>query len=287
MTKTVHILVCLSLVVILSKAARILTVVPTPSISHQVVFRPLTQELVKRGHDVTVITTDPVYPKGQTPENLTEIDVHDMSYKAWRDTILSNEFTSENNNMFQQVKTFFVLTSKIFEMQLEHPEVKKVISNETQYDLLILELWVRPAIMLSHVFKNVPVILVSSFGCSGGTYDVVGAPSRPALLYPTPVRSRIVNVTLWEKVIELYNHYVFESIFTRQELSDDILLKKILGPDTPTTKELLKNIDMLFLNVHPIWEINRPVPPNVVYISGIHQNPAKELPEVIIRLRPN
>ncbi|KAI5633114.1 UDP-glucoronosyl and UDP-glucosyl transferase domain-containing protein [Phthorimaea operculella] len=46
-----------------SNGARILVYIPTPSISHQEPFRPLTQELAKRGHEVTVITTDPAFPK--------------------------------------------------------------------------------------------------------------------------------------------------------------------------------------------------------------------------------
>ncbi|KOB74102.1 UDP-glycosyltransferase UGT33D8 [Operophtera brumata] len=268
---------CLSVV---SEAARILTVVPTPSISHQVVFRPLTQELAKRGHDVTIITTDPVFPKGQTPENLTEIDLHDMSYKVWRDTIFSSEITSgKSDDMFQQMRTFFPLMSKIFEKQMEHPDVKKIISNETQYDLLIIEAWVRPAMLFTHVFKNVPVILVSSLGGLGSIYDVIGAPSRPPLLYSTPLRQRIANLTLWDKVVELYNHYVFESIISNHDVADDKLIKRILGPDTPTIRELDENVHMLFLNVHPMWEMNRPVPPGVVYMGGIHQKPSKELPK--------
>lgn len=46
-----------------NESARILAVYPTPSISHQVVFRPLMQELAKRGHDVVVITADPAFQK--------------------------------------------------------------------------------------------------------------------------------------------------------------------------------------------------------------------------------
>ncbi|KAJ8727685.1 hypothetical protein PYW07_001804 [Mythimna separata] len=60
-------------------AERILAYFPTPSISHQVVFRPLTEALARRGHEVTVVTTDPAFPKGGTPPNLTEIDVHNLS----------------------------------------------------------------------------------------------------------------------------------------------------------------------------------------------------------------
>lgn len=53
---------------------------PTPSISHQVVSRPVTQELAMRGHDVTIITADPAFLKDDAPANLTEIDVHNISY---------------------------------------------------------------------------------------------------------------------------------------------------------------------------------------------------------------
>ncbi|KAJ8708784.1 hypothetical protein PYW08_010166 [Mythimna loreyi] len=51
-----------------SDAARILAVYPVPSISHQVTFRPITMELVKRGHEVVVITADPMFKKGEAPK---------------------------------------------------------------------------------------------------------------------------------------------------------------------------------------------------------------------------
>lgn len=47
------------LVLIRIEAARTLAYFATPSISLQVVFRPLTEALAKRGHEDTVVTTDP------------------------------------------------------------------------------------------------------------------------------------------------------------------------------------------------------------------------------------
>ncbi|CAH2058052.1 unnamed protein product, partial [Iphiclides podalirius] len=35
---------------------------------------------------------------------------------------------------------------------------------------------------------------------------------------------------------------------------------------------------MLFLNIHPIWDNNRPVPPSIIYTGGLHQEPQKKLP---------
>lgn len=262
------------------EAARILTVVPTPSISHQVVFRPLTQELAKRGHEVVIITADPAFPKGQAPENLTEVDIHDISYDAWRKAIFSSLTTGKSEDSFDQFATILTVTLKIFESQFTTAEVQSVINNSSNhFDLLIIEAVSMPALVLSDIFK-VPVIAMSTFGGFLNYYDVVGAPSRPPLIYPNVLRQRLFNLSLQEKISELYNHFRIENLFNTQIAEYDKVLKKMFGANTPSVDELSKNIDMLFLNVHPIWELNRPMPPNVVYMGGVHQNPTKEIPKV-------
>ncbi|KAJ8959692.1 hypothetical protein NQ318_021883 [Aromia moschata] len=58
----------------ISYCANILGIMPTPSYSHQIVYTPLWKELSLRGHNVTVITTNPV--RDPKLVNLTEIDIH-------------------------------------------------------------------------------------------------------------------------------------------------------------------------------------------------------------------
>lgn len=99
------------------EAARILAVFPTPSISHQVVFRPLTQELARRGHEVVVVTTDPAFPKGQAPLNLTEIDVHDLSYSAWKRFVETSDGT--HDDWLSKVEIALNLLLHIFEQQMK------------------------------------------------------------------------------------------------------------------------------------------------------------------------
>ncbi|KAI5633118.1 UDP-glucoronosyl and UDP-glucosyl transferase domain-containing protein [Phthorimaea operculella] len=60
-----------------------------------------------------------------------------------------------------------------------------------------------------------------------------------------------------------------------QEL--DIRMKERFGRDTPSVKELSNNIDMLFLNMHPIWEGNAPWPPSIIHTWGIHHKSEKPL----------
>lgn len=91
---------------------------------------------------------------------------------------------------------------------------------------------------------------------------------------------------MWEKITELYYHYQVEKIFwyAPQNLGNS-MLRENFGPDIPPISELINNVDLLFLNIHPMFEGIRPVPPSVVYISGIHQRPTQELPKVRIRNR--
>lgn len=277
-------ILCIVCVVISANdAARILAVFPTPSISHQVVFRPLTQELAKRGHEVTIITTDPAFANGQTPPNITEIDVHDLSYNIWSEKLLKTMAKRNTKNLKEQIKTYFPTILDIVLQQLQTDKVQLLINDKTKkFDLLIVEACVRPALLYSHIYK-VPVIQMSSFGAMPGNLEAVGAPDHP-LLHPNVFRQRSNNLTAWEKIVETLKFYIFHRISEKYEIVETEVIRKQLGPETPSVSELYKNVHMLFLNVHPVFEGIRPVPPGVVYTGGLHQKPVKELPTVNMRI---
>lgn len=268
----------LALVLSLSSVncARILAVFPTPSISHQLPFRHITQELVGRGHEVVVITTDPAFKNGTAPANLTEIDVHDISYGIWRDIFVAASTGREADLPFQLDGAFKAML-EIFVKQLQVPEVQKTLYNDT-FDLIFMETWFRTPLIFTH-FHKVPVIQISSFHGFLFNHEVLGSAIHP-ILYPLPLRQKHNNLTLWEKMTQLYRfYYIYYQTKKFEEIENEVL-RKNFAPDMPTLSELNNNVDMLFMNVYPIWDTNRPVPPNVLYIGGIHQSKPKELPTV-------
>ncbi|CAG4992151.1 unnamed protein product [Colias eurytheme] len=270
--------VALFILVAQAYAARILVVVPTPSLSHQVVFRPLTQELAKRGHEVVIITPDPVFTNNNAPANLTEIDVREVSYEAWKKHFLTNTAIGKKNDLIHTVELFIQQFAKILETQLQTEDVKRIIRGERgNFDLLILEAAVRPALVFSHIFK-VPVIQMSSFGAMLNSNSIVGAPSHP-FLYPWILNQRLYNLTLWDKVQELTNRLTIEHIYASYEPLEEEMLRRVVDPNVPSLHELSNNVHLMFYNSHPIWSDQQPVPPNVVYVGGIHKNPRKELPQ--------
>nr|AEW43117.1 UDP-glycosyltransferase UGT33F3 [Helicoverpa armigera] len=260
-----------------NEAARILAVFPTPSISHQVVFRPLTQELAKRGHEVTVITTDPAFPKGETPANLTEIDVHDISYDIWIKTFMESTKGNKNDVMNVMVSILKGLIA-VIDAQLKDDKVKSLIEDKSKkFDLIFIEACARPALAYSYIYKA-PVILISSLGGVLDNYATLGASVHPSL-YPAITRQRLNNLTLWERVSELYYDYVTIKGSESMEKEEDAMLRKHFGNGIPSLAELKDKVDMLFLNAHPVFEGIRPVPPSVVYLGGLHQKQGKELPK--------
>ncbi|CAH4032317.1 unnamed protein product [Pieris brassicae] len=251
-------------------AARILGIFPTPAISHQGAFRPIIHELARRGHQVTVLTTDPAFPKDKPLPNLTEIDVHELSYADKDEWLEKSENSKEG--FFKELKNIFQRITVLVEMQIQVPEFKELYKQK--FDLLLVEFYVRPLLGLSHVFK-VPVIQISSFGGGPSAFSSFGAPSHP-LLYHSMVSQKLYNLTLFEKAQELFKNYFVEYIVSQTEDFDYEMMRRNFGDDVPHFEELQKNVQLLLLNEHPIWANNRPVPPNIIFVGGIHQPKEEE-----------
>ncbi|CAF4941975.1 unnamed protein product [Pieris macdunnoughi] len=254
-----------------TKAARILAFFPFPSISHQYVFRPLTLELSRRGHDVTVVTTDPRFAPGTSPENFTEIDVHEISYNIFQKII--NSHTGEENKSLFYIKLMMELLTDVLKAQLQVPEVKRLLKEK--FDLLIVEAVVTQALALGHIL-NVPIIQISSLGSVPYQFRDMSGPVHP-LLYPSCLSFKIHNTSIYDQLMEYDRYIKLYDIFITSQYNEIHALRRYFGNDLPPYEELVKRVQLLFLNEHPIWGHNRPIPRNLVYIGGIHQRPEKEI----------
>lgn len=271
---TITVLVLVSFLNVVN-SARILAVYPTPSISHQVPFRRITNDLLRRGHEVVVITTDPEFKNRTPPANLTEIDVHDRSYEIWRNSFLETA-TGKMDDLKRQVEVVFQAMLDIVVEQVKMPEIQQILYNET-FDLLLVEAWIRPPLIFSH-FHKVPMIMISSFTGHLFNHESMGSASHP-LLYPYCIRQKLYNLSMWDKAKHLYNFYsIYNHLWNFEKVENEALRE--IAPDMPDLRELYNNIDMMMFNTYPVWDSNRPVPPNVIYIGGIHQVEHKQLPVV-------
>ncbi|KAL6257119.1 hypothetical protein P5V15_012051 [Pogonomyrmex californicus] len=146
---------CLLYIVSPIETAKILAIVPIPSYSHQVAYRALWTSLSRRGHEVVLITTDPINDPSLT--NLTEIDVH-FTYKVLRkmDFVKTMDL-SYMNVLYTQA---WPACLEISEMVYKHPEVRKmyISGSNREFDVVIAETIKTPSFYaLAHRF-NAPLI---------------------------------------------------------------------------------------------------------------------------------
>ncbi|KAK5640108.1 hypothetical protein RI129_010919 [Pyrocoelia pectoralis] len=254
--------------------AKILGIVPTPSYSHQVVFLSLFKELSLRGHQLTVLTTDPMNDPKLT--NLTEIDLR-FSYKIWNENIMKNALNF-NDNPIGTIIDFYKSTIEIQDEQLSHPSVRALIEGDEKFDLIIIEA-IMPA-MFGFVAKfKCPYIAMFSLEATVDWYTAMGSPTHP-VLYPDSIYPFDDRLTFGQRLLVTLGMPLFQ-IFANYICSlQEHLIRNHFGTDSPPAKHLIRNADMLFVNTDPIFHRVRPLVPTVLQIGGgSHMNPQKPLPQ--------
>ncbi|KAF9416405.1 hypothetical protein HW555_006252, partial [Spodoptera exigua] len=242
------------------ECSRILAVFPTPLISHQSVHRLIVHELLQRGHDVVLITPLPEYSKGDSTQNLTEIDISNVTNQVWNKQY-------EESYINKDFKSILQIATKVVEKQFECDEIKSFINNNETFDLLLLETWIRPTLFWTYVY-DVPVISVSSFRSLFNNYVNMGGAIHP-LLHPTSLQRNVWNKNFWQKILALKEYWKLDSVLNELEIEEDALAKRLFG-EVPPLKEQMKKVELLVLNVHPAWQGARPVPQNVVHLGATH-----------------
>lgn len=134
------------------ETAKILAIIPIPSYSHQIPYRLLWTTLSRKGHEVVVLTTDPINDPNLT--NLTEIDFQ-SHYKLIKN--LNFVRNMKSHTWLSTVRTqFWRLVREFLENIYEHPEVRKmyVPDSDKKFDVVIVETVKTPGLYaLAHRFK--------------------------------------------------------------------------------------------------------------------------------------
>lgn len=115
--------------------ANILGVFPMPSISHQKSFLNIGKELSLRGHQVTLIVTNPMFNKSLT--NLTEIDISHV-YNILKEKNFAEALASDHSAM-DSVFHFRVMGKKMAKIVFSTPAVQDLIRSDKHFDLVIVE----------------------------------------------------------------------------------------------------------------------------------------------------
>lgn len=167
-----------------TETAKILAIFPIPLQEHQIVYRPLIENLLRNGHDVTLLTTNPYFTtlesSSEEYENITEID---LSFVYNLD--LLNELNAGDLEGSEMLKTVFNVMRKISEAELQHSKVKELLLNVNDnhhFDTVLVE-WSGSA-SLMNIFAHqyqVPLIAITNGDAFPNVHEAFGNPNHPVI----------------------------------------------------------------------------------------------------------
>lgn len=262
-------------------SARILGIIPSPFYSHQIVFRPLWKELSLRGHQVTVLTTDPMRNSSLT--NLTEIDLH-FTYAMFESRMNLNELSKLSAGEF--INHYFKLSYDLVEQQLLYPAVQVLLQNKSQgFDVVLIES-IYPAMVAFAEKYNCPSIQILSLEIGGCHYHSIGNPSHP-ILNPEFLATYTENPGFLKRLTYVFYYFFLNFLFPPYFYeSQQPLVKKYFGENYPPLDDMLSRTSMMFINTDVIFHPIRSLLPNVIQIGGgMHFTPPKPLPKVPLSIK--
>ncbi|KAL3271591.1 hypothetical protein HHI36_022066 [Cryptolaemus montrouzieri] len=259
--------ILLTLVAVPTESANILFATSFASISHQSVFQPIWKELSLRGHNVTVIGSNPLHDKTLT--NLTEVD---MSYMYNQKKETSKKWLVGQKPGFLQVFMKDVFLTYFFSIMhdnyFQQPGVQNIINGDNEFDVVIAE-WLFPTLGAFAARFKCPLIGITSLGAPIPSLDTVGNPSHPIYSpdHNLPIgrelsyRDRVLS-TLYAIYVRVHYQLV---VLPRE----DKTVKKYFGTDMPYLGDIERNISLLLLNRNPVIHKIMPVYPAVIELGNV------------------
>lgn len=266
--------ILLNFVIRSSKCAEILAVIPSPFYSHQATWRPLWTALAKNGHHITLMTTDLMQPN----ENITQIDISVM-YKIMKENDLFKMFSGDAPfDIFKIPNLASKIMEDTWELQIHHPEFKKIEETGVKFDLLFVEMLVPGFSFWSYKYKC-PFIGLTSMDAHPRLHNLVGNSIHPAL-YPFADLGFPSKLSFKQRILSTMLHgalYITEVLYNPYL---NAMGRKYIAEDVPPIDELNKNMSLLFSNANPIFFPNRPIVPTTVNLEGgMHLMKPKPLPK--------
>lgn len=259
-----------------AQAANILAMFLVPSYSHQMPLLRLSKALAARGHNLTVITTN---PSTEPIANHTEIDMSFL-YPMFRNGSLGVNLQSRKT-VTEIMKELIPALVKTTEIELMSPQIQNFLSwaKDVKFDLALYENMITaPFLAMVYILGSPPVIGVTTVDSHPWFDSTMGAWSNPAYIPAATVTTD--HMTFFERIQNLYDviltsYYLYWLAYPLQ----DQVIREVFGEGLPSAYELDHNKSLLMYSCDPVISFPKPLPPNIVLLGAMHIVPPKPLPQ--------
>ncbi|XP_052894477.1 UDP-glycosyltransferase UGT5-like [Anopheles moucheti] len=264
-----------------SYGARILSVNVFPGRSHWMMISSILEQLLDRGHEVTVITN---YPRKKPHANLTEI-VIDPIYDFWGKSVkVDSLYELTDISIHQMLMDFlYPLGLQTAEYAYTRENVMDFLRNDqTQFDLLLAEQFYQESyLMLAHKYK-VPIVSIGTFGFAQYMGPMLGLMNAWSHV-PHEFLPFTDHMSLYQRA---YNSFVssYELLLRswyylpEQQAMADKHFSFLPGP-LPRLSDLERQVSVILLNSYPPLTSTRAKVPGLVQVGGLHIKEPNRLPD--------
>lgn len=248
---------------------RILILTPVPSYSHQSVFKTIASALLKRGHEVVLLTSNPF--NDPTLTNLTEIDFS-HTFPEMRKVIRA--FRYGQATQAEMEKVLFDGLKRILYYAFEHPRMKQVYAarDTEKFDAVMVEGVGGPGMFgLAYKF-NAPIIGIVSVDLHRFHHFVLAQPLLPS--HPSNWEQFTTTgdqLPFWQRVANFLEAWLFMyrwvNTFVR---GHNEVARSFFGEDLPCVNDIAKNMSIFLVEQPRTIGIARPTQPNVIFFDSLH-----------------
>ncbi|XP_011865657.1 PREDICTED: UDP-glucuronosyltransferase 2B20-like isoform X2 [Vollenhovia emeryi] len=255
---------------------KVLVVFGHPGKSHFDAFKPLLEELARRGHELTVISffprTDSAKAKEPLP-NYKDINLVDPKSGIFLNVIDLQEIKHTWYRLIQELHMLKAFADHACNIGLRNAAVKEFLQSDEKFDVILTENFNTDCYLGFISRFKAPYLSLSSLQIMPWTNNDMGNADDPSYIpmvifgFTRPLNffSRMQNA-LWQLLYKIVYEYWFRP-------DDQLIANEIFGPDLPKLKEIAQQSQALLVNTHSSIHGSRPQLPNVVEVGGIHIPP--------------
>ncbi|XP_053675024.1 UDP-glucosyltransferase 2-like [Anopheles nili] len=259
----------------LAEGARVLAIFPSPARSHQIVYRAFMEGLIERGHELTIMTTDP-FAIGHP--NVTVID-WSYAYRIVQEHLDVVDMKQRDMNFYQIAAQLRKVTRLFLEAELAHPAVQALIhSRGEHFDAVIVEFYqFTPMYAFAELF-NAPMIGISSIDSMGMCHEAIGNVMN-VVAHPEMNHKFTRDLNFFQRVVAVVSNLVIQyHILPTDFAVFDRMIEHNFGGNMTRSWELMRRIDFLMVNAAPSLGYVRPILPNAIQLGFLHIRPPQPLP---------
>uniref|UniRef100_A0A1A9V223 UDP-glucuronosyltransferase n=1 Tax=Glossina austeni TaxID=7395 RepID=A0A1A9V223_GLOAU len=269
--------------------ASILAVYTFPGKSHYMMHVALIKELIRKGHQITMITALTLRHQN-LGSNYTEILIEPV-YDYWNDVVpffkADNIFELTKMDLHDFLKMLEIIGLQTTEHALKQFKVQEIINakhTRGAYDLLLAEqFYQEPFLALSRIY-DIPVVTTSTLGYENHMSQMMGL-IQPWSFVPHGFMPYTDHMSFTERLQNSY-YSLFEDMhrewiyFPKMDKLVQTYFGHLKVP-IPKVSDMEKNVSVMLLNSYAPLTTTRPTIAGMIPVGGMHIYPPLALPEDI------